>query len=62
MPRGRERQNRTPSPMVRANVDRTPDPILTEFGDGWETRAMRQRRAQITSRVRRLVRAEQDRT
>ncbi|CAK0866553.1 unnamed protein product [Prorocentrum cordatum] len=65
MARGRERQDRTPSPMVRARVDGTPDMILllTEFSDvGWEARAMRQRQAQITSHVQRLVRTERNRT
>jgi len=63
MARGRERQDRTPSPMARVRVDGTSDMMLAEFSDvGWETRAMRQRQAQITIRVRRLVRAEQNRT
>ncbi|CAK0800091.1 unnamed protein product [Prorocentrum cordatum] len=65
MARGRERQDRAPSPMVRVRVDGTPDLILprTELTDvGWETRAMRHRQAQITTNVRKLVRAEQNRT
>ncbi|CAK0895027.1 unnamed protein product [Prorocentrum cordatum] len=57
MARGRARQGRTPSPMLRVRVDDGPDLILSEGACGEVGE-----QAQITSSVRRLVRAERDRS